>query len=43
MSLFLIRNMSLNKVMTLAPVWRITTDTGAYQLNLINGALERLT
>ena len=34
--------MSLNKVMTLTPVWRIATDTGTYQLNLVSGGLERL-
>ena len=33
---------SLNRVMTLTPVWRITTDTGIYQLDLVDGALERM-
>ena len=29
--------------MTLTPVWRITTDTGAYQLDVVDGGLSRLT
>ena len=33
---------SLNRVMTLTPVWRVTTDTGTYQLDLVGGALERM-
>ena len=33
---------SLNKVMTLTPVWQVTTDTGSYCLNLVDGTLERL-
>ena len=33
---------SLTRQMELTPVWRITTDTGAYQLNLVNGELERV-
>ena len=32
---------SLNKVMTLTPVWQVKTDTGAYQLDLVSGKLER--
>jgi hypothetical protein len=28
--------------MTLTPVWRVTTDTGTYQLNLVDGGLERM-
>lgn len=33
---------SLNKMMTLTPVWQVKTDTGAYQLDLVSGKLERL-
>ena len=33
---------SLNKVMTLTPIWQVTTDTGAYRLDLVSGELERL-
>jgi hypothetical protein len=33
---------SLERVMTLTPVWRVTTDTGTYQLNLVDGGLERM-
>ena len=33
---------SLNRQMELSPVWRITTDTGAYQLDLVNGDVERV-
>ncbi len=32
---------SLSGPMTLTPVWRITTDTGTYQLDLVNGELTR--
>lgn len=34
---------SLNGPMTLTPVWQVETDTGAYQLDLVTGALSRLT
>ena len=33
---------SLNRMMTLTPVWRVTTDTGTYQLDLVSGELERV-
>lgn len=33
---------SLNRMMTLTPVWRVTTDTGTYQLDLVGGGLERV-
>ncbi len=33
---------SLDRVMTLTPVWRVTTDTGTYQLDLVMGTLERM-
>ena len=33
---------SLSRQMELTPVWRITTDTGAYQLDLVSGELERV-
>jgi hypothetical protein len=33
---------SLTRQMELTPVWRITTDTGAYQLDLIGGEVERI-
>ena len=33
---------SLNKEMLLTPVWQVTTDTGAYRLDLVSGELERL-
>lgn len=33
---------SLNRRMNLTPVWRIVTDTGAYQLDLVSGSLERV-
>lgn len=33
---------SLHRVMTLTPVWRVTTDTGTYQLDLVGGELERV-
>ena len=32
---------SLDRVMTLTPVWRVTTDTGTYELDLVSGELER--
>jgi len=32
---------SLSGPMELTPVWRITTDTGAYQIDLLTGALSR--
>ena len=28
--------------MELIPVWRVTTDTGAYQLDLLTGELDRV-
>ena len=33
---------SLSRRMELTPVWQITTDTGAYQLDLVSGGLERV-
>jgi hypothetical protein len=33
---------ALNQRLSLTPVWRVTTDTGAYQLNLVSGELTRL-
>lgn len=33
---------SLSRQMELTPVWRITTDTGAYQLDLVSGEVERV-
>lgn len=33
---------SLNRLMSLTPVWRIRTDTGTYQLDLVSGGLERV-
>ena len=33
---------SLDRMMTLTPVWRVTTDTGTYQLDLVDGMLERV-
>lgn len=33
---------SLSGTMTMTPVWRITTDTGAYQMNLLSGELGRV-
>ena len=33
---------SLSGPMSLTPVWRITTDTGAYQLNTVTGELSRM-
>ena len=33
---------SLSGPMTLTPVWRITTDTGAYQLDMVTGQVSRL-
>lgn len=33
---------TLTGPMTLTPVWHVTTDTGAYQLDLITGAVTRL-
>ena len=33
---------SLTRQMELTPVWRITTDTGAYQLDLVSGDVERV-
>jgi len=33
---------SLSGSMELTPVWRITTDTGAYQLDTLTGALSRI-
>ena len=32
---------ALNGPMTLTPVWRVETDTGAYQLDLVTGVLTR--
>ena len=32
----------LSGPMELIPVWRITTDTGIYQLNMVNGQLSRV-
>ena len=33
---------SLNRLTTLTPVWRVTTDTGVYQLDLVTGELSRV-
>jgi hypothetical protein len=33
---------ALNQRLSLTPVWRVTTDTGAYQLDLVSGELTRL-
>lgn len=33
---------ALNGPMTLTPVWRVETDTGAYQLDLVTGDLSRV-
>lgn len=33
---------SLTRQMELTPVWRITTDTGAYQLDLVSGGVQRV-
>ncbi len=33
---------SLSRRMELTPVWQIKTDTGAYQLDLVSGELERV-
>lgn len=33
---------SLTRHMELTPVWRITTDTGAYQIDLVSGEVERV-
>ena len=33
---------SLSGPMELIPVWRVTTDTGAYQLDLLTGELNRV-
>lgn len=33
---------SLNRLMSLTPVWHITTDTGVYQMDLVNGSLTRV-
>lgn len=33
---------SLSGPMTLTPVWRVTTDTGAYQLDMVTGAVSRI-
>lgn len=33
---------SLNKLTMLNPVWRVTTDTGVYQLDLVTGELARV-
>jgi len=33
---------SLSRQMELAPVWHITTDTGAYRLDLVSGEVERM-
>lgn len=33
---------SLSRQMELTPVWRITTDTGAYQMDLVSGEVERV-
>jgi len=32
----------LNQRLSLTPVWRVTTDTGSYQLDLVSGELTRL-
>lgn len=34
-------SLALSGPMTLTPVWRIVTDTGAYQLDLVTGVLDR--
>ncbi|MGE4277193.1 MAG: hypothetical protein AB7E30_08455 [Lawsonibacter sp.] len=34
-------SIALSGPMTMTPVWRIVTDTGAYQLDLVTGALTR--
>ncbi|MEM5781047.1 MAG: hypothetical protein AAGU02_07850, partial [Lawsonibacter sp.] len=34
-------SVALSGPMTLTPVWRIVTDTGAYQLDMVTGALTR--
>ena len=33
---------ALSGGMTLTPVWRVTTDTGAYQLDMVTGQVSRL-
>ena len=33
---------ALSGSMTLTPVWRVTTDTGAYQLDTVTGPVARL-
>ena len=33
---------ALSGGMTLTPVWRVTTDTGAYQLDTVTGQVTRL-
>lgn len=33
---------SLSGPMTLTPVWRVTTDTGAYQLDMVTGQVSRV-
>jgi hypothetical protein len=33
---------SLSGPITLTPVWRITTDTGAYQLDMVAGGVTRV-
>lgn len=33
---------ALDRQMTLTPVWRVTTDTGVYQLDLVSGTLDRV-
>lgn len=33
---------SLTGPMTLTPVWRVSTDTGAYQLDMVTGVLSRV-
>ena len=33
---------SLSGPMTLTPVWRVTTDTGAYQVDAVTGGVSRM-
>lgn len=37
-----ISTLTLNHIVSLTPVWRVTTDTGAYQLDLVSGELTRV-
>ena len=37
-----VSGVSLSGPMTLTPVWRIATDTGSYKLDLVTGALTRV-